>query len=453
MSSKMDKDNDVKREPETEDEIDVGDSEDTELDEKREETQKDKTDVNENSSKSKSDNVTENIDSFTRKSERNGFVPIHHRLTENYLKRKYLEIEGNDTAAANIVKNSLRSRGGDLSPGEFNNEQLYPMDASLKTLSATQSAAHVNNLIMNVNSSSTISSLFDERLKSASSSSPSTSSSENSHINNRSCTPTKTHSGKSESEANDEPKIPLHRPSFLITDILSSGSSRREREVCQNVFTDPRLLALPHRHFTDRPLTASSAGSDHGSGNANRFTDDSDFEDDKSDSEEKSENHDNSDSPPHLLKPKKPRKARTAFTDHQLNSLEKTFERQKYLSVQDRMELAAKLNLTDTQVKTWYQNRRTKWKRQTAVGLELLAEAGNYAAVQRLLQTNPYWFTYHPQAAGIISNLDALYYRPQTETSISQSSQRPTLPRMFIHGLQQHVNHLPSPSMFGENRN
>ncbi|ROT69343.1 putative homeobox protein [Penaeus vannamei] len=46
---------------------------------------------------------------------------------------------------------------------------------------------------------------------------------------------------------------------------------------------------------------------------------------------------------------KKQRKARTAFTDHQLQTLEKSFERQKYLSVQDRMELAAKLNLTDTQ--------------------------------------------------------------------------------------------------------
>ena len=55
---------------------------------------------------------------------------------------------------------------------------------------------------------------------------------------------------------------------------------------------------------------------------------------------------------------KKQRKARTAFTDHQLQTLEKSFERQKYLSVQDRMELAAKLSLTDTQVKTWYQNRR-----------------------------------------------------------------------------------------------
>ena len=56
---------------------------------------------------------------------------------------------------------------------------------------------------------------------------------------------------------------------------------------------------------------------------------------------------------------KKPRKARTAFTDHQLNTLESSFERQKYLSVQDRMELASKLNLSDTQVKTWYQNRRS----------------------------------------------------------------------------------------------
>lgn len=61
-------------------------------------------------------------------------------------------------------------------------------------------------------------------------------------------------------------------------------------------------------------------------------------------------------------KAKKQRKARTAFSDHQLNSLEKSFERQKYLSVQDRMELAAKLNLSDTQVKTWYQNRRYYFK-------------------------------------------------------------------------------------------
>ncbi|XP_041855521.1 barH-like 1 homeobox protein [Melanotaenia boesemani] len=73
---------------------------------------------------------------------------------------------------------------------------------------------------------------------------------------------------------------------------------------------------------------------------------------------------------------KKPRKARTAFSDQQLVRLERSFQEQKYLSVQDRRELAASLQLSDTQVKTWYQNRRTKWKHQSAAGLELLAAAG-----------------------------------------------------------------------------
>ncbi|XP_042579987.1 barH-like 1 homeobox protein [Cyprinus carpio] len=129
---------------------------------------------------------------------------------------------------------------------------------------------------------------------------------------------------------------------------------------------------------------------------------------------------------------KKPRKARTAFSDHQLAQLERSFERQKYLSVQDRMELAASLNLTDTQVKTWYQNRRTKWKRQTAVGLELLAEAGNYSALQRMFPS-PYFY---PQS--LVSNLDPgpglyLYRGPSAPPP---PLQRPLVPRILLHGLQ-----------------
>ncbi|XP_073496764.1 barH-like 1 homeobox protein isoform X2 [Phyllobates terribilis] len=136
------------------------------------------------------------------------------------------------------------------------------------------------------------------------------------------------------------------------------------------------------------------------------------------------------DSPPVRLK--KPRKARTAFTDHQLAQLERSFERQKYLSVQDRMELAASLNLTDTQVKTWYQNRRTKWKRQTAVGLELLAEAGNYSALQRMFPS-PYFY---PQS--LVSNLDpgAALYLYRGPTAPPPALQRPLVPRILIHGLQ-----------------
>ncbi|GMR32487.1 hypothetical protein PMAYCL1PPCAC_02682, partial [Pristionchus mayeri] len=94
------------------------------------------------------------------------------------------------------------------------------------------------------------------------------------------------------------------------------------------------------------------------------------------------------------LSGKKARKARTIFTDKQLQELENMFEKHKYLSVQDRMDLAQRMGLSDTQVKTWYQNRRTKWKRQASVGMDLLNEAGNLAAVQNLLRTSPYWNNY-----------------------------------------------------------
>ncbi|CAG0883527.1 unnamed protein product [Cyprideis torosa] len=124
---------------------------------------------------------------------------------------------------------------------------------------------------------------------------------------------------------------------------------------------------------------------------------------------------------------KKQRKARTAFTDHQLQTLEKSFERQKYLSVQDRMELAASLNLTDTQVKTWYQNRRTKWKRQTSVGLELLAEAGNLAAVQRLYQTNPNAWPY-PNPSLLVAGLAASSGAPTSPImGFAPNGQHPSL--------------------------
>ncbi|KAL3886768.1 hypothetical protein ACJMK2_026741 [Sinanodonta woodiana] len=63
-------------------------------------------------------------------------------------------------------------------------------------------------------------------------------------------------------------------------------------------------------------------------------------------------------------KPQKCRRSRTVFTEHQLMGLEKRFEQQKYLSTPDRAELADTLGLTHLQVKTWYQNRRMKWKKE-----------------------------------------------------------------------------------------
>lgn len=60
----------------------------------------------------------------------------------------------------------------------------------------------------------------------------------------------------------------------------------------------------------------------------------------------------------------KPRRARTAFTYEQLVALENKFRATRYLSVCERLNLALSLSLTETQVKIWFQNRRTKWKKQ-----------------------------------------------------------------------------------------
>ncbi|VDP85712.1 unnamed protein product [Echinostoma caproni] len=57
------------------------------------------------------------------------------------------------------------------------------------------------------------------------------------------------------------------------------------------------------------------------------------------------------------------RKARTVFSDHQLLGLEHRFETQHYLSTPERIELANQLSLSETQVKTWFQNRRMKHKK------------------------------------------------------------------------------------------
>ncbi|ALC46866.1 CG7056 [Drosophila busckii] len=51
------------------------------------------------------------------------------------------------------------------------------------------------------------------------------------------------------------------------------------------------------------------------------------------------------------------------FTSQQTKNLENRFCSSKYLSPEERRGLALQLKLTDRQVKTWFQNRRAKWRR------------------------------------------------------------------------------------------
>ncbi|KAM6306145.1 LOW QUALITY PROTEIN: uncharacterized protein AAHN32_004161 [Aegotheles albertisi] len=58
------------------------------------------------------------------------------------------------------------------------------------------------------------------------------------------------------------------------------------------------------------------------------------------------------------------RRLRTAFSAEQLSTLESSFQRQQYLGAAERRKLAGRMRLSEVQIKTWFQNRRMKLKRQ-----------------------------------------------------------------------------------------
>lgn len=59
----------------------------------------------------------------------------------------------------------------------------------------------------------------------------------------------------------------------------------------------------------------------------------------------------------------KAKRVRTIFTAEQLERLEAEFARQQYMVGPERLYLAAALQLTEAQVKVWFQNRRIKWRK------------------------------------------------------------------------------------------
>ncbi|MBN3304418.1 homeobox protein vent1-like [Amia ocellicauda] len=86
------------------------------------------------------------------------------------------------------------------------------------------------------------------------------------------------------------------------------------------------------------------------------------------------------------------RRTRTKFTSDQICRLEKTFNRHKYLGATERAKIAEKLQLSETQVKTWFQNRRMKLKREVQ---DMRAEYLSPGLLPRLALPASAWVQHH----------------------------------------------------------
>ncbi|XP_023326926.1 transcription factor LBX1 [Eurytemora carolleeae] len=124
------------------------------------------------------------------------------------------------------------------------------------------------------------------------------------------------------------------------------------------------------------------------------------------------------------------KKIRTTFTGKQIFELEQTFETKKYLSSSERSEMAAQLNVTQQQVKIWFQNRRTKWKK--------IENITNAEAAFIMKNKN-----YKPSKLKVESFHDSDYrgYDPRIGLPSTGETTCPTYPEEDMHLIQTSSNH------------
>lgn len=100
----------------------------------------------------------------------------------------------------------------------------------------------------------------------------------------------------------------------------------------------------------------------------------------------------------------KQRRKRTAFSNIQLHFLEQFFQKKAYPSSQERNFIGSILNIGSGQVKTWYQNRRTKLKKNKVFDFGIDPQK---TPVSGALEGNVNGLVYgnnHPHASASTSN-------------------------------------------------